>query len=288
MAERRKNWSREETLAALFLYLALPARLIDDKGEDVQTLARAIGRTPAAVSLKIWNLASFDERRRARGKVGMVNASKMDKMVWAEYSSGGDELIEEAADAFFGQLDQLDSGDVMSDDLQDAIGASLPEGRDRDVIISTRVNQQFFRNTLLVNYNSHCCLTGLSNQKLLVASHIKPWKASDPKTERLAPDNGLLLNALHDRAFDQGLITITKDLKIIVSSMVRHEAPEDEIYGVITVSELHCPNNQVLGRSLLNITTIWYSRGKLELDCSYTINGVTVYRLAKSVLYPAT
>lgn len=35
MAERRKNWSREETLAALFLYLALPARLIDDKGEDV-------------------------------------------------------------------------------------------------------------------------------------------------------------------------------------------------------------------------------------------------------------
>lgn len=228
MAERRKNWSREETLAALFLYLALPARLIDDKGEDVQTLARAIGRTPAAVSLKIWNPASFDERRRARGKVGMVNASKMDKMVWAEYSSGGDELIEEAADAFFGQLDQLDSGDVMSDDLQDAIGASLPEGRDRDVIISTRVNQQFFRNTLLVNYNSHCCLTGLSNQKLLVASHIKPWKASDPKTERLAPDNGLLLNALHDRAFDQGLITITKDLKIIVSSMVRHEAPEDE------------------------------------------------------------
>ena len=33
VAERRKNWSREETLAALFLYLALPARLIDDKGE---------------------------------------------------------------------------------------------------------------------------------------------------------------------------------------------------------------------------------------------------------------
>ena len=228
IVERRKNWSREETLAALFLYLALPARLIDDKGEDVQMLARAIGRTPAAVSLKIWNLASFDERRRARGKVGMVNASKMDKMVWAEYSSCGDVLIEEAADAFFGQLDQLDSGNVMSDDLQDAIGASLPEGRDRDAIISSRVNQQFFRNTLLVNYNSHCCLTGLSNQKLLVASHIKPWKVSDPKTERLAPDNGLLLNALHDRAFDQGLITITKDLKIIVSSMVKHEAPEDE------------------------------------------------------------
>ena len=225
MAERRKNWSREETLAALFLYLALPARLIDDKGEDVQALARAIGRTPAAVSLKIWNLASFDERRRARGKVGMVNASKMDKLVWAEYSSSGDALVEEAADAFF---DQLDSDHSMSNELKDAIGVDLPEGREREAIISTRVNQQFFRNTLLANYRSRCCLTGLSNPTLLVASHIKPWSVSDPRTERLAPDNGLLLNALHDKAFDQGLITITKDLKIVVSGTVGRGEPEDE------------------------------------------------------------
>ena len=225
MVERRKNWSREETLAALFLYLALPARLIDDKGKDVQALARAIGRTPAAVSLKIWNLASFDERRRARGKVGMVNASKMDKLVWAEYSSSGDKLVEEAADAFF---DRLDSDNSMSNELKEAIGADLPEGREREAIISARVNQQFFRNTLLANYHSRCCLTGLSNPTLLVASHIKPWSVSDPRTERLAPDNGLLLNALHDRAFDRGLITITKELKIVVSSAVGHEAPEDE------------------------------------------------------------
>lgn len=61
----------------------------------------------------------------------------------------------------------------------------------------------------------------------MVASHIKPWKASDSKTERLAPDNGLLLNALHDKAFDQGLITITKDLKIVVSGAVGREMPED-------------------------------------------------------------
>lgn len=225
VAERRKNWSREETLAALFLYLVLPARLVDDKGEDIQTLARAIGRTPAAVSLKIWNLASFDERRRARGKVGMVNASKMDKLVWAEYSSSGDRLVEEAADAFF---DQIDSDNSMSNELKEAIGADLSEGRERKAIISARVNQQFFRNTLLANYHSQCCLTGLSNPTLLVASHIKPWSVSDPRTERLAPDNGLLLNALHDKAFDQGLITLTKDLKIMVSSVVGHGAPEDE------------------------------------------------------------
>ncbi len=225
VAERRKNWSREETLAALFLYLALPARLIDDKGEDIQTLAHAIGRTPAAVSLKIWNLASLDDRRRARGKVGMVNASKMDRLVWAEYSSSGDRLVEEAAGAFF---DQLNSDNSMSRELKEAIGIDLPEGQEREAIISARVNQQFFRNTLLVNYRSRCCLTGLSNPTLLVASHIKPWNVADPRTERLAPDNGLLLNALHDKAFDQGLITITKDFKIVASSVVGHGAAEDE------------------------------------------------------------
>ena len=149
----------------------------------------------------------------------------MDKMVWAEYSSAGDELVEEATDVF---LNCFDFEEPLSDELKETIGIDLPEGKEREAIVSMRMNQEFFRNTLLANYNSRCCLTGLSNKTLLVATHIKPWKVSGPKTERLAPDNDLLLNALHDKAFDRGLITITKDLKIMVSSVVEHETPEDE------------------------------------------------------------
>lgn len=52
MAGRGDKWSREETLAALFLYLALPSKMVDDTSEDVQALAKAIGRTPGAVALK--------------------------------------------------------------------------------------------------------------------------------------------------------------------------------------------------------------------------------------------
>ena len=37
-------WSRDETLTALFLYLTLPAKIIDDMGEDIRALARALGR----------------------------------------------------------------------------------------------------------------------------------------------------------------------------------------------------------------------------------------------------
>jgi len=35
---------------------------------------------------------------------------------------------------------------------------------------------------------------------------------------RTNPSNGLCLNALHDRAFDRGLITISQDFKVVISS----------------------------------------------------------------------
>ena len=52
---------------------------------------------------------------------------------------------------------------------------------------------------------------------LLIASHIKPWKDSDSRTERTNPSNGLCLNALHDKAFDRGFITLDKDYRIVIS-----------------------------------------------------------------------
>lgn len=51
---------------------------------------------------------------------------------------------------------------------------------------------------------------------LIVASHIAPW--SEDKKNRLSARNGLALNALHDKAFDKHLITVTEDLKIKISS----------------------------------------------------------------------
>ena len=58
-------------------------------------------------------------------------------------------------------------------------------------------------------------MTGLAIPALLVASHIVPWK--DDSWNRMNPKNGLLLSALHDKAFDSGLITINDDLTVRVS-----------------------------------------------------------------------
>jgi len=83
-------------------------------------------------------------------------------------------------------------------------------------MVMVRVNQSLFRKMVLTNFNNQCCITGITQPELLVASHILPW--SKDKGNRLNPKNGLALNTLHDKAFDCGLIAITEDLRIKISS----------------------------------------------------------------------
>ena len=71
-------------------------------------------------------------------------------------------------------------------------------------------------NAVLAAYNERCCITGLSIPTLLVASHIIPWRHDI--ANRTNPRNGLLLSALHDKAFDNGLITVDDDMTVRVSN----------------------------------------------------------------------
>ena len=82
-------------------------------------------------------------------------------------------------------------------------------------MVKTRINQSFFRQTVLSAHNFSCCITEIDIPELLIASHIIPWTVAGK--DRLNPRNGLCLNALHDKAFDIGLMTITTDFKIKIS-----------------------------------------------------------------------
>ncbi len=86
----------------------------------------------------------------------------------------------------------------------------------KEVLISARVNQDKFRENLLKR-NKHCCLCYVNNNKLLIASHIKPWSLSDGN-EKLDENNGLLLCPNHDKLFDTGMISFDDDGKIIISN----------------------------------------------------------------------
>lgn len=95
---------------------------------------------------------------------------------------------------------------------------AIPE-TEKMAIVQSHIGQGLFRKQLIDKYHGRCVITGIDQQKLLVASHIKPWAASDNQ-ERLQVDNGLLLSATYDRLFDSGLITFDKNGRIYLSSFI--------------------------------------------------------------------
>jgi putative restriction endonuclease len=61
----------------------------------------------------------------------------------------------------------------------------------------------------------------------LVESHIIPCTKDDKN--RLNPHNGICLNAIHDKAFDRGFITITPDYKVKTSTYFKDYSKENAV-----------------------------------------------------------
>ncbi len=91
-------------------------------------------------------------------------------------------------------------------------------------LIKQRRKQNFFRRAVLSGYGNRCCISGVSDKRLLVASHIVPWK--DDVSIRLHPGNGLCLSAIHDKAFDNHLFSLTDEHRIVLS--VQLKSTKDE------------------------------------------------------------
>lgn len=89
---------------------------------------------------------------------------------------------------------------------------------EKNQIVKARIGQGYFRRSLL-NERAYCPITLIDEPKLLIASHIKPWRVSDNQ-ERLNYKNGILLTPTFDRLFDSGLISFRDDKSLIISSKI--------------------------------------------------------------------
>ncbi|RMI14724.1 HNH endonuclease [Pseudoroseomonas wenyumeiae] len=98
--------------------------------------------------------------------------------------------------------------------------AELPE-TERQALIQARRGQGVFRERLMAAWKNECAVTGAPILELLRASHIKPWVCSD-NDERLDPENGLLLVATLDAAFDRKLISFDDAGGIVFSPRLRN------------------------------------------------------------------
>ena len=203
-------WTRPQLKLAFHFYCQTPFGQFDSRNKKVQSLALLIGRTPSALAMKLCNFASLDP---AMGGRGLDNASKLDREVWAEFHEDWDGLeseCERLKHALLAAHPSLpDPTPVAVDLLADFTGET------RHVLVAQRRRQAFFRRSVLSIYHARCCISGLADERLLVASHIVAW--SEDKANRLNPRNGLCLSALHDRAFDTHLLTVDADRRVVVS-----------------------------------------------------------------------
>lgn len=217
-AEREgEKWTREEHIIAFNLYSQIPFGSIHMSNPKVIELAALLGRSVGSVSFKLSNFARLDPALQARGIRGLQHGAKGEEAVWDEFANNSEQLAFESARLLAQYLGQTveEAAEIDVNDLP-------PPGVEREAIVRLRVNQNFFRRRVLSAYKFRCCVTGLPISPLLVASHIVPW-ADDP-ANRLNPRNGLCLNALHDRAFDRGLMVVDEGLRVRFSPRLHDEA----------------------------------------------------------------
>jgi len=222
---KRRDWSRDQLILVFNLYCKTPFGRLHARNPDVIELARLIGRTPDAVAWKSVNFAALDPALQKRHISGASHGSKADQVVWDEFNHDWGRLAFESENLRV-KLANRSLAEILKEDSE------FPTGKERETLVRIRVNQSFFRSAVLAAYDNKCCITGLAIPELLNASHIVPWSA-DVKN-RVNPRNGLCLNALHDRMFDRGLMTITSNLKVKVSKQLTHS----KTLGTITESVL--------------------------------------------------
>jgi putative restriction endonuclease len=111
-------------------------------------------------------------------------------------------------------------------DLEEALTERL-------LVASARVGQHRSATGVLRNHQHRCVFCGLAltsadgrARRMLVASHIKPWRVST-SAERLDVQNGLTACPTHDVAFDTGLLTVNGGLRIHVNPRVERLAVSD-------------------------------------------------------------
>ena len=240
------NWTRAQLLIAFALYCRMPFGKISARHPDIIRAAAAIGRTPAALSMKMGNIASLDPAITSTGRRGLRAASANDRAMWAEMNGDWESFAVESQRALMA-IEQIT--EPTDDEAFDHVDA--PVGEDRVVQTTVRIGQDFFRAAVLSAYNEQCCVTGLAVPRLLEASHIVPW--NHDRANRTNPQNGLLLSVLHHRAFDAGVITIGNDMEVRVAR--RFSSQTDEFFdhaigrydgSPITLPEKFAPDQEFL------------------------------------------
>jgi putative restriction endonuclease len=246
MKPGQRLWTRDELILAINLYCKLPFGRLHRLNPEIIDLSILLNRTPNSLAYKLVNFASLDPSLKERGIKGAVNTSKLDKEIWNEFYNHWDILPYES-ERLLATLKH-----TTVERLNDIPENELPrEGKVKEQLVKTRVNQSFFRSSILAAYNNTCCITGIKHPELLVAGHIRPWGIDEKN--RLNPRNGIAINSLHDKAFEIGYITITPDYHIKISPTLLKETNQHSVdfFGKFENQKIILPSRFLPDREFL-------------------------------------
>lgn len=228
MAENNR-WTREETIIALYYYFQIPYGQLAKNNPQILQIAKILDRTPSSVSMKMGNLARFDQTLQKRGVHGLSNGSRMDDLIWHEFFNHYEKLIS-SAEAALNHLKEKHSDSLFTTPPSFSAPSNSYNRRHLETLNLEKNRQTFFNHAVLASYDVKCCMTGIAIPELISVCHIKPINACQNEEEKISPQNGLCMNALFKEAFQTGLISIRSDnMKIMVSSKLKKHKKLDSV-----------------------------------------------------------
>lgn len=97
-----------------------------------------------------------------------------------------------------------------------------PNKTERKGLVTSRVGQGYYRQSLVDKFDGKCAATGCDLGDILIASHILPWRISNDE-ERLDVENGILLSPNYDALFDKHLISFNDEGEILISPLLSQD-----------------------------------------------------------------
>lgn len=210
-----EKWNYWEVLVAFYLYWQIPYSQINNKNPLIKEYADLLNRSYGSLKAKLWNLGSHDPEIIEAGQSSLKNTGSIEKKIWASYFEKPEYTLWQAKKV----IDHLKISQNCNSIEYENIFSEIPVGEEKLSYEFRRVNQDYFRKTVLIAYGFKCAITKLNIYSILEACHIIPW--SQDKQNRLDPRNGICLNPLHHKAFDQGLITFDDQYRLILSSQLK-------------------------------------------------------------------
>jgi putative restriction endonuclease len=132
----------------------------------------------------------------------------------------------------------------------------------RRMLTNVRTRQSDFRQNVLENFDRMCCITGIREETLLIASHIIPYSLRN--NAAIDTNNGLCLSVLYDKLFDKGYFTLINDneeLRIqVINDLDALSEPLRNILNEIRNRPIRRP------RVMINAEYIEYHRSNIFID----------------------